>query len=494
MEATVVFIIAAIVSVFAGYIFFKAALLFIGRLLAFWFLMIISPFAFISITFPKGNKFQGWLDALVSQAFVAPVFLFLVYLIMQVINSGVLNDLINDPDSANTAGFTFDKVLMPVIVATLIIMALKFALEFSEKMAGDFGKLGASMAGAVIGVAGGLALGGTAIAGRAIGGKLAAKAFEGGTMQKWAASEKTGLLGAAQRNLGMRGTMALDTARSASWDARNVGLVSKGIKSTGVDVGKAGGKGGYVQGQKDWLKEQKKKATLMELTSDEKEAIKKEAQAKVEAAGEKTVGAKLLVADAKEKHDNSDGARLVATRTKQLEDERNKLEEAKKSTMAAQVAFDTAKNSGRLDPSLKAARDAAEKAEEETMNRLKETESDLAKATADHANSATASALKTVTDSLTAAQQDEAKAIDALKNVGNKIKEEDERRRGAYGEQVTTVHEPLSMVSKTAEARRKKLVESIRAEKSDEDKKKEEKAKLLKELAEEVKKSGESDH
>ncbi|MGB2580586.1 MAG: hypothetical protein WBC83_02730, partial [Minisyncoccia bacterium] len=153
MEATVVFIISAIVSVFAGYVFFKAALLFIGRLLAFWLLMIISPFAFISITFPKGNKFQGWLDMLVSQAFVAPVFLFLVYLIIQVINSGVLNGLIKDPVDASLKSFTFDKVLMPVIVATLIIMALKFALEFSEKMAGDLGKLGASMAGAVMGVA-----------------------------------------------------------------------------------------------------------------------------------------------------------------------------------------------------------------------------------------------------------------------------------------------------------------------------------------------------
>jgi len=525
LDAIIVFIISGVVSIFAGYIFFKAALLFIGRLLAFWFLMIISPFAFISITFPKGNKFQGWLDALVSQAFVAPVFLFLVYLIMQVINSQILDGLIENPVDASLKSFTFDKVLMPVIIATLVIMALKFALEFSEKMAGDFGKLGASMAGAAMGIAGGLALGGTALAGRAVGGKLAAKAFEGGTMQKWAASEKTGLLGAAQRNLGMRGTMALDTARSASWDARNVGLLSKGIKATGVDVGKAGGKGGYVQGEKDWVKEQKKKAALMELTSDEKKSIKEEAEGKAEIAGEKTVRAKLMVADAKEKHENSDGARLVATRTKQLDDEMSKLEEAKKNTSASQLAFDSAKNIGRIDPALKAARDAAEKAEEDTMNRMKEAETDLVKATADHSNSATASVLKTATESLTAAQQDEAKAIDALKNVGKKIKEEDERRRGAYAEQITPeitpvagqvaggvggfmAAGPVGMAAggvvgaalgakfgpKVVSEERAKKIAAIRAGKSDEDKKKEDETALLKDIAKKIKEAEGGDH
>ncbi len=88
-NAAIVFIVAAIVNIAAAYVLFKVALLFIGRLLAFWFLMIISPFALISITLKgKMNIFEWWTSTLTSQAFVAPVFLFLLYLIMKVISAG----------------------------------------------------------------------------------------------------------------------------------------------------------------------------------------------------------------------------------------------------------------------------------------------------------------------------------------------------------------------------------------------------------------------
>ncbi|MFZ2832101.1 MAG: hypothetical protein WAZ40_03020, partial [Minisyncoccia bacterium] len=86
-QATVVFIVAALVNGFAAYVMFMAALLFVGRLLAFWFLMIISPFAFISIALPKGNIFSDWSDTLINQAFVAPVFLFLLYLLMKMLSA-----------------------------------------------------------------------------------------------------------------------------------------------------------------------------------------------------------------------------------------------------------------------------------------------------------------------------------------------------------------------------------------------------------------------
>lgn len=154
LDATIVFLIATIVSGYAGYVFFKVALLFVGRLIAFWFLMIVSPFAFISIALPsKANKFQEWLDTLISQAFIAPIFLFFIYIIMQVINggNGILAGLIKS--SPTTGAFTFDKVLAPVIIATILIMALQKALGFAEDMAGDFGKLGSDMASKAMGLA-----------------------------------------------------------------------------------------------------------------------------------------------------------------------------------------------------------------------------------------------------------------------------------------------------------------------------------------------------
>ncbi|MEK7569083.1 MAG: hypothetical protein AAB497_03140 [Patescibacteria group bacterium] len=88
-NAVIVFLIAASVNAVAAYVLFKVALVFIGRLLAFWVLMILSPFAFISFTLKGDANIFGWYTStLISQAFVAPVFLFLLYLVMTVISAG----------------------------------------------------------------------------------------------------------------------------------------------------------------------------------------------------------------------------------------------------------------------------------------------------------------------------------------------------------------------------------------------------------------------
>lgn len=482
MDAIVVFLLAAVISGYAGYIFLKAALLFLGRLIAFWFLMIVSPFAFISITLPKGNVFSQWWGILLNQTFVAPVYLFLLYLIMQIVGTGILGG------TQMTGSWLFDKLLTPIIMGALILMAMQKALSLAEKMSGDFGKLGASMAGAVVGVAGGVALGGTAIAGRAIGGKIAAKAFEGGTMQRWAASEKTGLLGAAQRNLGMRGTMALDSARSASWDARSVGLVSKGMKATGVDVGKAGGKGGYVQGQKDWVKEQKKKAASMEMTDGEKKAMKDVVRTEAEEA--------LTSATLQEK---------VAT----------------ENLTAQMKAYTDAQKANDESETTKAKNVAGVEYEEAVRNRMKggTPESvDEAKAkfeAAEAANNASPEFVATTIAlaKLNVAQESRAKAVegvisatktegDLAAKIADNIKKENERRRGAYAEQVTQGI-PTSRVARAtgttlgtenlSEARAKKIA-AIRAGKSDEDKKKEDEATLLKEIAKKIKEAEGGEH
>lgn len=148
-DAIIVFLVAAVVSGFAAYIFFKAALLFMGRLIAFWGLMIISPFAFVSMAMPKGNIFNDWLDMLVKQSFVAPVFLFFVYIIMKVISdggTGILNGL-------PKTGDWFKDLLGPVIVATLLIIALKQALDIATKMSDKMGKLGSDMTSTAMGLA-----------------------------------------------------------------------------------------------------------------------------------------------------------------------------------------------------------------------------------------------------------------------------------------------------------------------------------------------------
>src|SRR3989338_2640414 len=65
----------------AGYIFLAAALMMITRTIALVMLMIFSPFAFLSFGLPKLEKYgHDWLEKLIKQTFVAPLFIFLLYL------------------------------------------------------------------------------------------------------------------------------------------------------------------------------------------------------------------------------------------------------------------------------------------------------------------------------------------------------------------------------------------------------------------------------
>jgi hypothetical protein len=380
VNATIVFIIAAIVSVFAAWVFFKAALLFVGRLLAFWFLMIVSPFAFISTAFPKGNIFSKWFGHLTSQAFVAPVFLFLLYIIMQVLSAGggILNSL------GGSSGSTwFDKLIAPILIAVLIILALQESLKFAEGMAGDFGKLGARIGGAVMGIAGGVAgvaggaaLGGAALAGRKVVGGAAQRLADKGAFQGMAAGDsKFG------RFVGRMGVLGTEKARTGTFDARGVGLVQKGIKQTGINMGAvgAGAKGGYAGMAKRQETADLKRAELFTVSEGEKSAFKskydvaakeKEAAQQTEKAGEHAVRVTKAgeAITAAKKNEEMAAARFSKEGTVEAEKD---LAEAKKAIKFAEEA-----NVG-AEKDLAEAKETAKKAAQELAEAKAAAEKDI---------------------------------------------------------------------------------------------------------------------
>lgn len=226
--AAAIFIVAAIVNIFAAYILFKAALLFIGRLLAFWFLMIISPFAFISITLPKMSIFSEWLETLLNQTFVAPIFLFLLYLIMKILTVSDLVASFTNTSGVSGGKLLFAKLLGPILVAALLISALQYILKITTKRAGSFGSMASEYAGKALGFAAGGVAG---VAGRQVIGGLAAQALK----KNWVAP----------------GGAAAGVAKyltKSSFDVRNVGGVVGGAVET--VVGKVAGEyAGEVAGK-----------------------------------------------------------------------------------------------------------------------------------------------------------------------------------------------------------------------------------------------------
>lgn len=406
LEAIVVFIVAAVVNVAVAWAFFTIALVFIGRIVGFWVLMILSPIAFISTAFPNENHvWDNWLHNLVNQSFVAPIFLFFLYLILTVIQSNILQQAMNAGDDR---GAITGLLFKPVVITIMLVYAIYKAKDFTEHMAGEFGSLGSKLGGTVMGVAGGAAFGAVGFTGRKVVGGVANKVFESGRMQGWATSNN-----ALVRNIGMRGTLLADKGRNASFDARNVGFVASGIKQTGVDMGKAGGKGGYVKANKEFVEAEQKRAVLMELTDTEKArineaaaaqaaALKKTVEGNVEATKKAAEEAQEAAKRAQEAHANSETAKA--------------LSDAMKNFQEAQERF----NSGRGNPA-----------------EVKEAQEKLTSAMTNHQNAPTFEAAFTATEFLTKAKEKEKGALEAQKNLA---KDQEKIIKGAE-EQIKKVNE-----------------------------------------------------
>lgn len=164
-------IISLIITLYMAYIFFSVALLFVARVVSLWLSMILSPLAFISYTVPLDMGSLGhqkWWTELFKNAFLAPLFIFFLYLIVLFLD--ILKDLTyndNDPLFGKLMG-----VVIPFAILFILLMkAKKLAVEYSGEMGAGITKAG-SMIG---GFAGGAVLGGAAVLGSGVIGGGAAK-------------------------------------------------------------------------------------------------------------------------------------------------------------------------------------------------------------------------------------------------------------------------------------------------------------------------------
>lgn len=268
--------LAAAVNIIMGVVFLSAMLLFVGRVIGLWFMMIFSPLAFASIAVPGGEGmlgqfgWKGWKDSVLKLAFMAPIFLFFLFLLvmfLQIVESAPV-------DSSQPAAQTFMSVLIPFIV---IIVVLQRAKKLAGDMAGEFGSSLTSVAGKAFSFIGGTALGmgaaGTAVIARATVGRVAAGLSDRSDFKEWASRSKFG-----------RQLYKINTAAAkGSFDARNsagmrktTGLLAQGLAAAGanvkLDAGKGTTKGGYVQRFEAYQKEKEKFKD--ELKSNESDVVR----------------------------------------------------------------------------------------------------------------------------------------------------------------------------------------------------------------------------
>jgi hypothetical protein len=155
-------ILLILITLYTAYIFFSIAILFVSRVVSLWLSMIFSPIAFVSYTLPfeiPGFGHKEWWKDLLKNAFLAPIFIFFLYII--VMFSGFLTDIIEYPDSADFMVKTMSKIIPFVILAVLLMKSKEIAIKFSGEMGQGI------MKGAA--VIGGLALGGASMGVAAVG-------------------------------------------------------------------------------------------------------------------------------------------------------------------------------------------------------------------------------------------------------------------------------------------------------------------------------------
>ncbi len=227
----VITLLASAINIIGFIVFLTIGLVFVGRVAGLWIAMIMAPLAFFSYIVPAMQNIDmiGWKKYwpnLLKLAFVAPVFIFFMYLILQFINTGL--GVIN---SNGKTGFAlYMAVILPfALIMVLLTQAKKIAIEMSGDIGSAVSKAGSAISGAALGAA----TGGASMAMRATIGRTAGKVADSKELKELA--DKGGFKGRFAK-------MRLKTASSiskSSFDPRNTKLGAEAGKGLGVDLGKA---------------------------------------------------------------------------------------------------------------------------------------------------------------------------------------------------------------------------------------------------------------
>lgn len=243
------------------YAFFMVAMALFGRMLNLMMLMIISPVAFVTKSIPSLSKkeymgFDSWLEKLIQTAFMATIFMFILYMTATILNAKIFDIGVNASNQGATA--TLVKLFMPAI---LIVALLLKGVKHSMAASGEF--TGMVMKG--VGFAGGAAMGVGGILGRASIGRIGTAAANSGWAKQWQARLPGG-------EVAMAGLKKLS---SGSFDVRKSAVGGAVAKATGVNfesvkaIGLGSQEGGFAERRKKDMAERQRRADEIKVGEDE---------------------------------------------------------------------------------------------------------------------------------------------------------------------------------------------------------------------------------
>lgn len=178
----IVILLSAAICVVGIIAFLSSSLIFITRIIGLWLAMILAPIAFFSYIIPQlqDTKMIGWKkwwpDTL-KMAFLAPIFMFFMYLIVKFLDKGLGLSGIDALKNGDGLSFIIG-IMFPFIAIMILLMKAK---NIAKDMSGELGQSITKGIAAVGGIALGAAAGGVALAGRQVIGRGMAKMSRGDT-------------------------------------------------------------------------------------------------------------------------------------------------------------------------------------------------------------------------------------------------------------------------------------------------------------------------
>lgn len=269
----VVYLAVTLLNIGMVWIFFSVALLFIGRVVAIWLYTIFSPIAFLTYATPfsTSDKFQSmgweaWWKKMLNVAFMAPVFIFLLYLITKFLS-------IDPPIGSLSNIGSWVMVFVPFV---LIWILLKASKDIATKMSGEFAGTLVSWGQRALGGAVGVAAGGTALAARSTISRFTSKTLSDTALQERARAGDKG----AQRKLRRANWLT-----QKSFDFRATGIGKWAAKNYNVQSG-FGFLDKPIKSEKKYQEVQTKKAEERSRIYGTTDAYRKAAEEFTKAGGE----------------------------------------------------------------------------------------------------------------------------------------------------------------------------------------------------------------
>jgi hypothetical protein len=263
-EGSFIFVlfISIALLIYMIYLFFSVALLFLARVVSLWIYMVFSPIAFASYTVPfdiPGFGHKEWWKNLLENAFLAPIFIFMLYVIL--LFKPAFSSIPEMISSGSGLMDTMMSVVIPfAMIFILLMQAKKLAVKYSGEMGAAISKAGALVGGLALGGA----LGGVALAGRSTLGRLGNYAANSETFKKW---ETQGNF--LQKGAGKFLNRTGEKLSTGSFDVRGASIAGKTLASTtGLSLGKAQ-EGGYEKIRADQKKKREDRARKLEVGQDE---------------------------------------------------------------------------------------------------------------------------------------------------------------------------------------------------------------------------------